>query len=312
MAELKKRTYTSAFEGQRTLGRLLAPEGFTWEIELPIKSRDVPLILHISCNAILTSFIAYIAQQILQQLQLDFVILGGPENCCGSIHKNLGDSDLQEEVATKSLLGFRRAHPKTVLSICPDCDHVFAKYRIPDQGFRHANISALLVEHIDALREKMRPVNRRVVIHRHDVDELRMGDANRIEMLLNAIPGLKILPAKYAHPASIHCHTVHPMAPEDQARMFSEARELGADALVVPYHSCYRQHVKMQLKYGIETQHYFGLLAMSLGISFEEPFKQLRLLDNIDSVMSALHPKIKSMGYEEEVVKSYVERSIFC
>ena len=131
-------------------------------------------------------------------------------------------------------------------------------------------------------------------------------------MLLNAIPGLKILPAKYAHPASIHCHTVHPMAPEDQARMFSEARELGADALVVPYHSCYRQHVKMQLKYGIETQHYFGLLAMSLGISFEEPFKQLRLLDNIDSVMSALHPKIKSMGYEEEVVKSYVERSIFC
>ena len=158
----------------------------------------------------------------------------------------------------------------------------------------------------------MRPVNRRVVIHRHDVDELRMGDANRIEMLLNAIPGLKILPAKYAHPASIHCHTVHPMAPEDQARMFSEARELGADALVVPYHSCYRQHVKMQLKYGIETQHYFGLLAMSLGISFEEPFKQLRLLDNIDSVMSALHPKIKSMGYEEEVVKSYVERSIFC
>lgn len=75
--------------------------------------------------------------------------------------------------------------------------------------------------------------------------------------------------------------------------MFSEARELSADALVVPYHSCYRQQVKMQLKYGIESQHYFGLLAMSLGISFEEAFKQPRLLDSIDSAISALRPKIK-------------------
>jgi hypothetical protein len=94
--------------------------------------------------------------------------------------------------------------------------------------------------------------------------------------------------------------------------MFDEARRLGADALVVPYHSCYRQHVKMQIEYGVETHHYFSLLAMSLGIPFEEPFKRLRLLGDVDRAIADLRPKIKDMGYQEEAVRSYVERAIFC
>jgi hypothetical protein len=102
------------------------------------------------------------------------------------------------------------------------------------------------------------------------------------------------------------------MPPDDQAKMFDEARRLGADALVVPYHSCYRQHVKMQMQYGVETHHFFSLIAMSLGIAFDEPFKQLRLLDSVDRVMDVLRPKIGSMGYEEQVVRGYVERAIFC
>ncbi|HYC62259.1 MAG TPA: hypothetical protein VEK79_22095, partial [Thermoanaerobaculia bacterium] len=77
-------------------------------------------------------------------------------------------------------------------------------------------------------------------------------------------------------------------------------------------HSCYRQHIKMQLQYGVETQHYFGLLAMALDIPFEEPLKRLRLLDDVDAVMAALRPKIDALGYTEDGVRPFVERAVFC
>ena len=120
------------------------------------------------------------------------------------------------------------------------------------------------------------------------------------------------VPAKLAHGPGIHCQTVHPMPPADQAAMFAEARELGADALVVPYHSCYRQHIKMQLEYGIETEHYFGLLAQALGIAYEEPFKRYRLTDNVNTVMRMLRPRIEQHGYDADLVRVYVERAVFC
>jgi len=312
MTAVKRRTYTSAFEGARTLGRLLAPPGFKWETELPKQSEEVPLILHISCNAHYTIFVPYLAEQILHALGMKFLIMGGPESCCGSIHKNLGDVDLEGEVATKTLLHFKRAKPKTVLSFCPDCDEVFEKHKLPGRSFHHSNVSELFLDYVEQLRPKLQPVRKRVIMHYHDINEQRKKDSDRALALIKEIPGLEIIPAQYAHGPGIHCQTVHPMPPDDQAKMFAEARELKADALVVPYHSCYRQHVKMQIEYGVETHHYFSLIAMSLGISFEEPFKTLRLLGDVGRAMSLLRPKIEDMGYQEEAVRSYVERAIFC
>jgi hypothetical protein len=309
---VKKRTYTGAFEGARMLGRLLAPEGFRWEIELPLQAREVPLILHISCNAHYTIFVPYLAEQILKRLGVPFVIMGGPESCCGSIHMNLGDPDLEVEAATKAQLHFRRAKPKTVLSFCPDCDEMFEKHRLAGRSFHHSNVSELLLDHVESLRPLLKPVRKRVIMHYHDINEQRKNDSDRALALIREIPGLEIIPAQLAHGPGIHCQTVHPMPPDDQAKMFDEARRLGADALVVPYHSCYRQHVKMQMQYGVETHHFFSLIAMSLGIAFDEPFKQLRLLDSVDRVMDELRPKIASLGYEEQVVRGYVERAIFC
>jgi hypothetical protein len=102
------------------------------------------------------------------------------------------------------------------------------------------------------------------------------------------------------------------MLPPDQERMFAEARDLGAEAIVVPYHSCYRQHCKMQLKYDVVVHHMFNLLAMSLGIPFTEPFKEMRLKDDVDAVINALRPRIEHFGYDETLVRAQVKRAIFC
>jgi hypothetical protein len=101
------------------------------------------------------------------------------------------------------------------------------------------------------------------------------------------------------------------MPMEDARTMFREAVELGADYLVTPYHSCYRQHCKMQLEFGLEVHHYLSLIARSIGVPFEEIFKELRLLDNVDAAVDRLKPRIERLGYNRDEVRRYVQSVIY-
>lgn len=305
-------SYTTIYETVRTIGRLLAPEELHYLTEIPSEGSDSELIIHLSCMAHYTPHVPLLAQRILARLGREALIVGGPENCCGELHKHFKDHDLERQTAKIVMSGFRRARPRKVVSICPDCDEVFGAHGVDRYPFEHTNISDLFIEHLEALKAEMRPVSLRIVPHFHTVNAARQRDAQNMMSLLGAVPGLEILAPKHALGPGIHCQTLHPMPVADQERMFEEARALGADALVVPYHSCYRQHCKMQLKYGVPVHHMFNVLAMALGIPFSEPFKEMRLLDSVDAVVEALRPRIERYGYDEKLVRAQVARAIFC
>jgi Fe-S oxidoreductase len=311
MAE-QRPTYTNIYERVRTVGRLLQPEELHYLTEMPPHGTGSDLVIHLSCMAHYTPHVPLLAQQILEKAGQHALIVGGPENCCGELHKHFQDHDLEQQMAKVVMLGFRRAKPRKVVSICPDCSDVFAAHGIERYPYEHGNISELFIEYLDTLKAQMQPVELRVVAHFHTVNDARRRDAENMMTLLRAVPGLQILDAKDALGPGNHCQTLHPMPVPDQDRMFEEARMLGADAVVVPYHSCYRQHCKMQLRYGVAVHHMFGILAMALNIPFSEPFKELRLLDSVDKVVEQLRPRIERYGYDEKVVRDQVARAIFC
>jgi Fe-S oxidoreductase len=304
-------SYTSVYETVRTIGRLLAPEDLHYLSEVP-QGAESELVIHLSCMAHYTPHLPVLAQKILEKAGHQALIVGGPENCCGELHKHFGDHDLEKQMAKVVMLGFRRVKPRKVVSICPDCSDVFSAHGVSRYPFEHDNISNLFIEYLDRLKAQMQPVNLRVVAHFHTISEARRSDADNMMTLLGAVPGLEILKAQHALGPGNHCQTQRPMPVLDQERMFEEARDLHADALVVPYHSCYRQHCKMQLRYGVPVHHMFNLLAMALGIAFSEPFKELRLLDDVNAVIERLRPRIERFGYDEKVVRSQVQRAIFC
>lgn len=305
-------SYTAAFEMSRVVGRLLAPDDLQWLLELPSNAPSTQMVVHLSCMAHFTPHIPLLAQRILQKIGLDCLIVGGPENCCGAIHAHFGDEDMGQRVAKIAQISFKKVRPQKVLSICPDCDEIFDKYAAPGQLHRNHNISELFIEHLDRLRPLMTPLKRRVIVHYHDVNEARRTDAARVLKILQAIPDLEIIDAKHARGPKVHCQMLHPMPAEDRDRMFLEASQLGADAIVMPYHSCYRQHCKMQIQYGIDVHHYFSMLALSLGIPFTEPFKEVRLLDDLDAAIDVLRPKILRFGYNEVDVRNYLQKAVYC
>src|SRR5690606_27665706 len=237
---------------------------------------------------------------------------GGPENCCGTLHEHFGDEYLAKQTARIGIAGFRRAKPKTVLSVCPDCDEEFGRHMPKKRPFHHANVSELFVAHLERLSKMMRPVERRVVLHVHDKNAARQQDARNIEAVLRAIPGLTLLPATRHVAHNTHCQILDPMPPADQEAMFEEARALEADAIVVPYHSCYRQHLKKELQHPVTVLHYLSLLGEALGIQVEERYKELRLLDDVDKAVEVLRPRFEPMGYTSEQVRPMVEWAIYC
>ncbi len=304
-------SYRYAFENIRILGRLLAPDDLTWTTELPRDAPRLPFILHLSCMVHYTPHIPYLAQKILAKMGLECPILGGPENCCGTLHKHLGDEGFAEQTARIGIAGFRRAKPHTVLSICPDCDEAFGVHMPQSKPFYHSNISELFVQQLEKLRPHMRPVRRRLVLHVHDYNEPRRRDSANIETVLRAIPGLDIaVSARHRGPGA-HCQILAPMAKENQEAMFTEAVALGADTVVMPYHSCYRQHIKMELKHRISVQHYLSILGEALDIRADETYKQLRLLDNVDKSVEALRPKFEPLGYTAEQIRPLVQWGIY-
>jgi hypothetical protein len=223
MASDQKPSYTTIYETVRGVGSLLAPEGFHYLTEIPADGPESQLVIHLSCMAHYTPHIPLLAQQILQKIGLDCLIVGGPENCCGELHKHFKDHDLEKQTAKIVMSGFRRAKPRKVVSICPDCDEVFSAHGVDRYPYQHTNISDLFIEHLDRLKADMRPVELRIVPHFHTVNEARQRDAQNMMAILRAIPGLQILEAQHALGPGIHCQTLHPMPALDQERMFEEA-----------------------------------------------------------------------------------------
>lgn len=307
----QKIPYLTVFERTRVLGNVIAPEGLHFSTELAPNETSEELILHISCQVLNVPHVPYIAQKVMEKMGLQFTTLGGPENCCGAYHWHFGDLDFERQIAKISLNAFQRAKARTVLSLCPSCDDSFGRHKNKSHSFRQCNITEIFIERLAELRAMMKPVACRVVLHDHNADETRRHNSGNILKLLEAIPGVEILPTRNAEGPGIGCQSVAPMPRDATVAMFAEAKEFGADCIVMPYHSCYRQHLKMQIEFGIDVQHYLELLARSLDIPFENKFRELRLLDSVDQAVASLRPRIQQFGYTEDEVRKYVQAVVY-
>jgi Cysteine-rich domain len=313
MVKIAKMPYKNVFEPPRILGRILSDDDFSYITDPPVGMMAGDIILHVSCQTLTVSHIPFLAQKIMQKIGLEFTTLGGPENCCGSFHWHMGDEDYERQIAIMTLGKFRRMKPVRVVSTCPDCDTSFNRHMQQQHTFKRTNIVEILAEHVDKLKELMTvPLEKKIAIHWHAEGEARIRDAAGIRMLLGAIPGLVILDTPKSRGLTGHCvKQFGSVQPEVTQAMFTEARERAADYLVVPYHGCYRQHCKAQLEYGIEVHHYLALMAQSMGIIFREPFKELRMLDDLDKAMEQLRPRIQKFNYSEDEVRAYVSNAIY-
>lgn len=246
----------------------LVPEDLRKLLQPPA-ARDADVVFYLGCNAIRTPHILFNAMYVLDALEVDYEVLGGPAACCGIIHSKWeGDLQAGGKVTASTLRRFGGFRPQKVLNWCPSCElhlgETIRGYRETSFDFDH--ITKYLVEREDELRALMNtPVPMRVLLHAHS-GMAELGD--NVARLLRAIPGLTLVDT-LLEPGYTCGGSGADRSPALKAKLREEtlrrAASSEADALVSLYHGCHSQLATAGREHGFQVLNFTDLLVRSLG-----------------------------------------------
>lgn len=249
------------------------------------------LVFYLGCNVLRTPVIVFSVMDILDEIGADYAMLGGPSNCCGIIHlKFHGDVNGADTLGRRTIDKLADLQPNKVLHWCPSCVLEFGEtvegFKPYPFDFQH--VATYLVDHLDILREKFRPVPLRVALHRHDAG---MGIDKSVETLLGAIPELELVPHDEDQHWAYTCgpgglNNVQEMRERAHKKTIQSAVDSKADVLATLYHTCHRDLCVFEGQYPIQVKNWTAILALALGLpEHEDRYKQMKLHTEINAVL---------------------------
>jgi heterodisulfide reductase subunit D len=267
----------------------LGPVEPRWYTRRPPTDARAEYVFYMGCNIMRTPHIALGVMAILDLVGLDYATVGGGANCCGIKQFRVGLPAAQT-VSENTLANFGSLQPKEVVSWCPTCEVHFNDFGASylEHEFPINLLSALLVRNLDEIRPHLKPLPTRVVVEVHA--KLYENDSVQqdVATLLSAIPGLELVQTEQ-HVYGYQCSTI--VLPEVQRAALdgaiSEARRVGADALVSVFHGCHRFLVKRAIETGsqFEVVNWVSLLGRSLGIEVKDRYRAFALLGDEDLIL---------------------------
>ena len=269
----------------------------------PPQARDVDVVFYTGCNPIRTPHVLFNVMTVLDQLDIEYEVMGGPSACCGIVYSKWeGDLKKGGRVSEQTLHRFGDFKPQKVLSWCPSCQihlgETIKGYREVKFDFDH--ITQFLLEREDDLVARFNtPVNKRVVVHtHHGLPEV--GQA--VLRLLRAIPGLTIV-EEAEEPGYMCGASGSDRSPELKAHVRKDTIALcqrdDVDALVSLFHGCHLQLSKEGQTHGFQVINFTELLVMALG---EEPcpdtVEPFRQLNDWRAMVLEAGPMLKANGID--------------
>ena len=254
----------------RLLASLQLPSETLKHIQQPAEQRLAEVLFYTGCNVLRTPHIVLNVMDILEALELDFEVVGGPSHCCGVYQFQEADLPTYERIGHRTFHRFGLSGAARVLTWCPTCTKNFDELEkdAAPPSFDLDHVSAFLAENLDALRARFRPdqPRRRVVVHEH----LGIGaTVDCIRRLLSAVPNLELVELPQDSGFSYACGG---QAAKYKAREQAIHRALaegavaaGAHTIVTMYHSCHRALAGVEARYPLQVANFTDILAEALG-----------------------------------------------
>lgn len=246
------------------------------------------------CNVLRHGDIIQAAIAVLRAIGLEVAPAGGPGYCCGTTKD--GNLRAAEGMARRTVGKFNTLSEAIgdgrLITWCPSCHRHMDQFMggYTDPRFAMSHFTQVVHAQRDRLRERLsRPVERRVVLHRHS--GFREVDVNPlVEDLLDLIPGLERVPGGPAEPGHM-CSALAGLPPvvKDVTRGVRDlARGASATDVVTVFHSCQRMLCGLEQEEPFRVVNYVSLLAESMGLDLSDDYKRWKAAASEDEAVAAL------------------------
>ncbi|MEP9352438.1 (Fe-S)-binding protein [Xanthobacter sp. KR7-65] len=276
------------------------------------------VVFYTGCNLLKTPHIGLLCFDILERMGVDYKVMGGPGDCCGVLQFRTGDLEGSERIADRTAARFGRFKASRVLSWCPTCQVQMSENLLPGRwnqevdGTRYEMEAfvAFLDRHMDRLRlHLVHPVQKRVGLHEHPGIA---GVGAAAERILRAVPGLEFV--DLAQPkVGWMCNTLQPL-PQYKAdihqALLEAAAAAGVTTLAGVYHACHREICSHQRDWPFEVVNFLELVGESMGISHEDHFKRLKMLQDVDAIVADVADLVALHGLNGAEVRTVVMEAL--
>jgi heterodisulfide reductase subunit D len=240
---------------------------------------------------------------VLDALEADYEVVGGPSSCCGVIAtKWEGKVGIGERVTANTISRFEGFTPEKVLNWCPTCQlhlgETLEGLRKTSYDFDH--VTEYLVGRLDELRRKfVVPIRRRVIVHAHVG---RADICRNVDLLLRAIPGIEIVETVFESGYTCGgsgCGKSPELAAREHGELVARAHATGADILVTLYHGCHATFVGAEAAGKFRVLNFTDLLVEALGgTPHVDRLKEFRLFDDWQLIVDEGLPYLQANGLD--------------
>jgi len=315
--------FSAMSRGTRVISRLqLAPEVLD-KLSPPLKpageyEAKPDIVFYTGCNVIRTPHIALLVLEVFDALGVSYEVMGGTHVCCGIQHFKQGDARTAGRIAFNTIERLGRPGAARVITWCPSCQIQIGEVALPSYQeavgsapFDMSPIAEFFAERLDDLRALfVHRVEKRVAIQERAALPAVMAAVKRV---LRAIPGLELieLDVPVVSTQASHLNVLPKFKAELREREFAAAAAAGVTTFASVFHNCHRDLVTYQPQVSFELVNFMELIGEAMGIGIPDLYKRLRLMNDIDAVVSDSADLIAAHGLDLEKVRDTVAAEMF-
>jgi heterodisulfide reductase subunit D len=299
--------------GVRILSRLQLPPETLARVKgqsQPSRRSPPDVVFYTGCNIIKTPHIALLCLDVLDLLEVDYEVMGGPGQCCGVYQFREGDFDNTARVGFATIDGLAAAGTSTVLSWCPSCQVQIGEVALPNyemhNGTRPFDLNPFLVflaDRAETLAGLMQHrVEKRVALHERPVLPAVQAAVRR---LLSIVPGVELVEIDVPR-VGTQANTLAVLPAfkrELVARELAAVADAGVTTLATIYHACHRELCDVGDGRSFEVVNFMELLGEGLGLKSEDLYKRLKAIRDVDDIIVETSPLIAEHGLDLDTVR---------
>jgi Fe-S oxidoreductase len=271
------------------------------------------VVFYTGCNVLKTPHIALLCLDIMDEIGVDYQVMGGPTHCCGTAQLRAGDIDTLGRFANNTINKLSQSKSKTVLAWCPSCVMQFGETVMPtyeramgERPFDLTPFMPFLHGRLDTLRPYLKDrVEMTVALHKHPGIA---GVMEAAEELLRAVPGIRMV--KFDVPQvglqRVNLAMLPKFKAELQLKELEAAKAAGVDARVAVYHSDHRELCAHERDWPFRIMNILEVIGASMGLSQEDHYKALKIKQDVDAIIADSADLLKQHGVNLDTARKVI------